>query len=117
MAKDTNRGRDLTRASQFAKQKREPDENADARQRQIARAKKIGKIEKDLAKVVSKRGYDSLFGAAKIQTEKAIEKDRKVVETALAHDVRVHPKLLAEFGLKEDPNPPTNFEDDGEAPF
>tara|TARA_R110002072_G_scaffold106070_2_gene231514 strand:- start:857 stop:1210 length:354 start_codon:yes stop_codon:yes gene_type:complete len=117
MANDTNRGRDLPRAPKFAKQRHAPDENAEARKRQIARAKKIDKIKKDLAKVVSKRGYDSLFGAAKIQTENAIQKDRKVVETALANDVRVHPKLLAEFGLEADANPPANFEDDGEAPF
>ncbi|KIN64913.1 hypothetical protein Z946_3807 [Sulfitobacter noctilucicola] len=116
MAKDSNRGRDLPRAPQYVKQKHEPDENAEARQRQIARAKKIDKIKKDLAKVVSKRGYDSLFGAAKIQTEKAIEKDRKVVETALAHNVPVHSKLLAEFGLEVEVSPQVP-DDDGKSPF
>lgn len=116
MTRDSNRGRDLPRGPEFVNQEHERDENAEARQRQIARAKKIDKIKKDLAKIVSKRGFDGLFGATKIQTEKAIEKDRKVVETALAHNVPVHSKLLAEFGLEVEANPQVPY-DDGNAPF
>ncbi len=118
MSQDSNRGRDLPRAPQFVKQKGLRDENSDERARQIARAKKIDKIKKDLAKIVTGRGYDTLFDAPKVGTDKSKEKDRKVVLSALTHDIRVHPKLLAEFGLEPQANPSApDLDDDGKAPF
>lgn len=117
MTRNSNRGRDLPRGPKTVSLKPEPDKNSEARAREIALAKKIDRIKKQLAAVLKERGYGQLFGPSVVRTEKSLAKDEKVVLSALAHNIPVHPNLLAEFGLKEDPNPPTNFEHDGEAPF
>ncbi|MCR9125449.1 MAG: hypothetical protein NXH82_04930 [Rhodobacteraceae bacterium] len=117
MAQDSKRGRDLPRAPQFVKQKGLRDDLTDERNQQIALARKIEKLKKDLAKITTSRGYDTLLYAPSAIPDNLREKQRKVVLSALAHDIQVHPKLLAEYGLEAQPNPLANVEDDGKAPF
>lgn len=117
MAKDSNRGRDLPRGPEFVKQKGLRDEHSDERNQQIARAKRIEKLKKDLAKITTSRGYDTLFYAPKAMPDNLKEAQGKIVLSALTHNLRVHPKLLAEYGLEAQPNPKVPDEDDGKAPF
>lgn len=100
MAQDSNRGRDLPRGPEIVKQKGLRDDNADERNQQIAKAKRIEKLKKDLAKITTSRGYDTLLYAPSAIPDNQREKQHKVVLSALAHNLPVHPKLLAEFGLE-----------------
>ena len=56
-------------------------------------------------------------GGGSTRDEKQRAKDRKVVIESLAAEIPVHPAVLDYVGLTPEPNPPTNYEDDGGPPF
>ena len=118
MAQDSNRGRDLPRGPKHIKPKVVRSESSEDNQRKIARAERVAKLKKALAALEISHGNGVLFPMVSVDPNKLKEKRRKIVLSALAHDLPVHPKLLAEFGLEATPNPKVpDGEDDGKAPF
>lgn len=116
MGQDSNRGRDLP----LAKQKRVKlvvDPEREARNAIVARAKKIDRSKKKLAKITSAHGFDTLFAAAAVMSDKAKMAEKKFVIECLVLGLPVHSQLEAFHGLTAQQNPKTSPINTDEAPF
>lgn len=115
MAYDSNRGRDLPRASQFKPIKGKPtsEEIGDP----IKQARRRETVIKALAKATHAHGFNTLMPGAAVLTEKQKLKERDLVLEALALGLPVHSGMLALHRLTIQPNPQVPPSDPSESPF
>jgi len=98
----------------MATKKNIPSNHPDYRRRQ--------KVAKELAELLLDLGYGSLFPpTGLVMTEKARKrwgtKMTRIVQQAIEFGCAVPQALVDEVNPPPEPNPPTNYVDDGKAPF
>lgn len=93
------------------------DPEREARNAVIARAAKVERSKKKLAKITKAHGYDTLFSPSRCMPEKTRFAEKKFVIECLALGLHVHPQLEAFHGLTPEPNPAAPMEDTAKAPF
>ena len=83
--------------------------------------KRYKKVAKELGELLRDLGYGNLFPTNKAMSEKAQKKwglrKTRIVQQALEFGMQVPQALVDEVTPPPEPNPPTNYVDDGKAPF
>jgi hypothetical protein len=92
--------------------------NVASKNPQVQRRKKVAK---ELTELCHTLGYGTLIPPCSTQDEKPVArlklKKESIVKQALEFGMNVPQALVDEVFPPPDPNPPTNYLDDGEAPF
>jgi len=88
------------------------------RQRKKSVLYRIERIRKEY-KIGQTDLFAGLGGSVRPISEKKFDRDRKTVMIgfALGLDEYIPSEMAAKFNLEPGPNPPTNYVDDGKAPF